>query len=1155
MIHPHSRRPVLTRPVKRALLFSFLTGSLLALLTFTLFTSGLVRADTLPGRSPITLGDKDDLPNAATATVSCTRAATGVGVIRGKIADSKSGKPIANAYLGISPGLVNSFACYTHTDANGNYQFTKLNTGTYNLSASRWTVSGTAPLYRDSIVRQIPIGNGTATVNVALTAMRAPGYRVIGKSNAKNVILVDMDETYFDSWVRDQKSVANPTVTPAFHALAKAGVNGYEDWTQYGYSPIDHYQLATGAYPTWRTPDGPAAYWTQPDPALDTNLWYSGSATRAEEFGQESIFDVAKSYGMNTAVIGGNDYPAGHITDANIDEINLTDPNPCSVPTAEVNSMKSFMGTHLNNPNGFLLYAPLTQAEGFNTENVSPDAPPAVTSCSQENGWTYTQASIWDDQALNQLVQYLKTTKQGGSTLFQNTTIIITADEAQNDKTNFDNFYPTQPGEPNLGTTRHLPFVIEGPNIHQGLTYKKQMRIDDTPVNAMASLGLPAPFDGRGNFIGDFFTTPPTVSLPPTQATAPVGSQGYIALLENNVDGYTTTIQAQNAGSRSVSQASFVVYNASGAVVINKKISASLAVNGAFVINAGDLGLPKGFSGTALVQADQPLAIVTNETSTASGAPVQSIEGYVAAETGSSLFAPSVLSNVNKVTSYMSLTNLSPCATCGTTVTVDFYSSAGKLLKQKTVPLAPFGRLRLSAADAGVANGTTASAIVTSNPSQPLAATVYTESGTKRSFSYNAFSAGDTAHTAALIENGVGGRTTELDAQNTTNATAHVTITYRSTSGATVATQKVALPAYASGAVSSAKAGLPKGFTGSAFISSDKNVVAIARIVTTSGVSAYNVTRGQDFTLYTNVYAPQVVNNLAGVTSAITVTNTGNKTTTEKVQYFDNNGTVAGKTPTVTLVSGASHTFSQSDAASALPTAFVGTAVITSSAIQHSAVVVTFSGNGTVRSYNGSQAQSGLLILTASQLRQGYQAFSGLVVTLVNATVTRSFGSNWFVQDNTGGIRVYVGGGAGQNGGDIETVTGVFTDYNGELEIDPSDTTGVVKTGTGKIPAPIKITTKQLAQLKYTSAIDGELVTIPLSTITAYNPPSLGLTDASKVQGTAYFDRAATKNINLKNFKKGEQVVTTGTLQVYGNDLATSSGEITPLLTSDFVAH
>jgi len=176
-------------------------------------------------------------------------------------------------------------------------------------------------------------------------------------------------------------------------------------------------------------------------------------------------------------------------------------------------------------------------------------------------------------------------------------------------------------------------------------------------------------------------------------------------------------------------------------------------------------------------------------------------------------------------------------------------------------------------------------------------------------------------------------------------------------------------------------------------------------------------------------------------------------------------------------------------------------------------------------------------------------------VTVVGAIVTRSFGPNWFIQDSTGGIRVYVGGGAGQQDGDIETVTGVLTTYSGELEIDPSSASDVIKTGTGKIPAPVVVTTQQIAQLKYNSPIDGELVTIPVSTITSYNPPSLGLTDSSGVQCNAYFDSYAQKNIDLSKFHQGEQVVTTGVLQLFGNNYKTSVGEIDPLLKSDFVMY
>jgi hypothetical protein len=1151
MYRPHIPKALRARSTlaKVFILFSCIA---LAFLVVSQILANSAPAQAGPGGRAVfdVAGDKDDLPNLPSNPISCSRATTGHGIVTGTITDVNTGQPIANAYVGISPGTVNSFACYTTTDANGVYSFYKLNPGTYNLTSSRWTVNGTAPLYRDSVVSQIPIGSGKATINVALTPLQSPGYRIIGSNNATNLILVDMDETYYNAWFTDYNSVANPSVTPNVHNIANAGVNAVEEWTQYGYSPIDHYQLAVGGYPSWRTPDAPAAYWTQPNPNLDVNLWYSGGSTKAEEFGQESIFDVAKSYGMSTAVIGGNDYPSGHITDANIDEISLDGTNPCSAPNNEIYKMENFIKSSISNPNGFLLYAPLTQAEGFNTENTSPDAPPQVISCSSANGWTYAQASIWDDQSFGKLLHFLKTTKEGSSTLFQNTAIIITSDEAENDLTNFDNFYPTGPGEPGLGTTRHTPFVVEGPNINSGLTYKKQMRIDDVSVNLMAELGLPAPFDSRGQLIPQFFVTPPTDTLPPVPPKS-TPSQGYVSLLENDVGGYTTTISAQNESSSPVASGSIVVYNKSGNVVAQKKLKAPLMPNSDWVINAGSLGLAKGFSGTALLQADEPLAVVTNETS--SGAPVQSLEGYSAQETGSALHAPLIVNNVNGATSQLAITNLSPCSSCATTVTASFYSTQGKLLGSANASVAPFGQYKLNVGSVGLPANSYASAVITSSPQEPLAATVYAQASGVRTFTYNALSSGDTSLTGALVENSVNGQSTSLTVQNTAKSPTTATVTYLNPDGSTALALSISLKGQGSVTQAAAAIGLPTGFSGSVSISAAGKVVAVSQVFSGSSASAYDLTRGLDYTLYTPVFVPQVQNSVNGATSAVTVTNTGTLSTTDQIAYYNLNGEQVGNTPTVSLAPGASAAFNQGDPSSGLQTGFIGSAVITSSNFQHSAVVVSSTGASSPLSYDGSQAQTGQLVLTIGQLRQGYKSFNGLLVTVINATVTRVFGSNWFIQDNTGGIRIYVGGGANAQGGDIETVTGVLTNYAGEIEIDPAGASDVVKTGTGPIPTPVTITTQQIAQMKYTDTIDGELVTVPQSTITYYNPPTLGLTDSSNVQGTAYFDYYAQQNINLSNFSQGEQVVTTGVMQMYGNNVGSGSGEINPLLTSDFV--
>lgn len=241
-----------------------------------------------------------------------------------------------------------------------------------------------------------------------------------------------------------------------------------------------------GSYPAWRTPDAPGKVWGQPD-GLDTNIWYGGT----EQFGQQSIFDVAKSYGMNTAVIGGSDYPTGHITDGNVDQITLGK-NINGVPTQWVTEVENFITAHASNPNGFLIYMPITEAEGRSVESTSPD--------DASSQGLYQQASSWDDQAFGLLQTWLQQNNYAG-----NTAVSITSDEAQNDHTSFDNFYGL--GSTGQGTTRHVPFVLSGPGIVSGQTYGTTMGIDDMSTNYMYSIGLPAPVDSRGHVISSFFTS------------------------------------------------------------------------------------------------------------------------------------------------------------------------------------------------------------------------------------------------------------------------------------------------------------------------------------------------------------------------------------------------------------------------------------------------------------------------------------------------------------------------------------------------------------------------------------------------------------------------------------------------------------------------
>jgi hypothetical protein len=439
-------------------------------------------------------GDTDDLPNGSIRAQRQGLAA-GSASVSGVVTDASTGSPVANVQVGISLGAVGSTAQYTTTASNGSYSFSGIASGTYNLSAWRYTINGTQPMYKDAQQMGISV-NSSATVNFSLTLIAVPGSRTVPAGRAKNLIIADYDETYHESWFTDAQSMMNNS--PATHQLAASGVVASQNWTQYGWSPIDHYQIAVGSYPAWRTPDAPGKVWGQPD-GLDTNIWYGGS----EQFGQQSIFDIAKSYGMNTAVIGGNDYPTGHITDSNVDQISLGK-NINGVPTQWVTEVENFITAHASNPNGFLIYMPITEAEGLSVESTSPD----------NSSGLYDQASTWDDQAFGQLQTWLQ---QNNYT--SNTAISITSDEAENDHTSFDNFYGL--GTTGLGTTRHDPFVFSGPGIASGQTYNTTMGIDDLSTNYMFSLGLPAPVDSRGKVISSFFTAGSTITPTATVTNIP----------------------------------------------------------------------------------------------------------------------------------------------------------------------------------------------------------------------------------------------------------------------------------------------------------------------------------------------------------------------------------------------------------------------------------------------------------------------------------------------------------------------------------------------------------------------------------------------------------------------------------------------------------
>ena len=111
--------------------------------------------------------------------------------------------------------------------------------------------------------------------------------------------------------------------------------------------------------------------------------------------------------------------------------------------------------------------------------------------------------------------------------------------------------------------------------------------------------------------------------------------------------------------------------------------------------------------------------------------------------------------------------------------------------------------------------------------SQPLAGIVRQYSGSVNE-AYNALSTGSTTNYAPLIMNNYYGWDTSVTVQNTTGASANVTVRYYDGNGNQVGSaHSASIPGYNNGLFYSPNQGLPNGFIGTARISSDQPVVAV----------------------------------------------------------------------------------------------------------------------------------------------------------------------------------------------------------------------------------------------------------------------------------------------------------------------------------------
>jgi len=327
--------------------------------------------------------------------------------LSGVVRDARSGQPVADAIVWIDlpaqEGQPTSASLHTVADAGGNFQFIHLAVGTYTVVASRYYNIGDNRYYRERVFTGVTLRGNRAGLLLSLTSIPAPGKRSIGAEQPQNLILIDLRGFYANSLLDDPLLVNETRDLRAFlqHAQVLQSV-----WQPYGWRPPDQYALLTGSYPQWATYDAwpHPVPWGAPD-QVDTQFWFTGGRN-AHLFGQESIFDVAKGYGMRTGVVAGSDYV---LSDATTRSLDILRQNSTFSPAGWLAQMEDTIISSVQ-PNGFALYgelAPLSAGDA----NASPDA----------SGDAYQQALLQADQTFGQLLNWLA--QQG---LLQHTLIALT---------------------------------------------------------------------------------------------------------------------------------------------------------------------------------------------------------------------------------------------------------------------------------------------------------------------------------------------------------------------------------------------------------------------------------------------------------------------------------------------------------------------------------------------------------------------------------------------------------------------------------------------------------------------------------------------------------------------------------------------------------
>jgi len=394
--------------------------------------------------------------------------------------DRDSGRPLSSArvWLTLAPRAFAPAAALVAatTDARGRASVAHLAPGQYMLAAARPVAGAPGPAPYALSSRPLTIGAAdtiTATLSLRRLATGAPDRR---RGAARNVIVVEFNGIYAETWQHDH-SVAAPTI----RRLAAAGTTATQVWAGYGWPLIDDTVLATGGYPAWRLfdPWPRLVTWGEQD-GIDQATWYGQDGVpgigRADFWGQDSVFDVARRFGLATAWLGADERRPPHLNRAA-----LTVAQTLGPPVGWEAALATMLDRLARGRRGFLLYVDLAPPPAPRGEQ---EPSPAVV------GGRYQQTVSLYDAFAAVLVRQLAADR-----LTRSTALVLTAGEAQAGHTNTANYYGL--GVTGRGTSLHVPLILHGPGIARGRRWDRPMGADAIAPTVTALLGLPPPADAR----------------------------------------------------------------------------------------------------------------------------------------------------------------------------------------------------------------------------------------------------------------------------------------------------------------------------------------------------------------------------------------------------------------------------------------------------------------------------------------------------------------------------------------------------------------------------------------------------------------------------------------------------------------------------------